>query len=103
MWYVETRNAGLYSSVRNEFPAPEELSNLIDSLKETGVKFRVYYTQYEYEGYYSRVSLINEDTLEELFVHDYTCFGHDGFAYWELEVYDDPQDPYTGKVIWTSK
>lgn len=89
MWYISTRNGGQYWNVRNERPASAELNRVINELTASGKKFRVYYTQYEYSGYSGYVSLINDETLDTIYVHHHISFGCDGDAYWKVCIIDE--------------
>lgn len=100
MWYISTRNGGQYWHVRNERPASAELNNVLEELTASGKKFRVYYTQYEYSGYSSYVNLINDETLDTIYVHRDICFGCDGNAYWEVCIIDED---YNETKVFTSR
>lgn len=89
MWYVSTRNGGQYWHIRNEYPASAELNRVLEDLTSSGKKFRVYYNEYEYSGYHGDVELINDETLDTIFVHHHISFGWDGNAYWEVYVIDE--------------
>lgn len=97
MWYKEFRNGGLYHMVGGEAPVPQEMSNLLDSLMSKGIKFRVYYTDFELDGYTNVLGLINDETLEEVYVYQRTCWGHCGEAYWRIKL-DDGQEVYNSKT-----
>ena len=89
MWYVSTRNGGQYWKVRNERPASAELNKVLEDLTASGKKFRVYYNEYEYSGYSGDVELINDDTLNTIYVHHHISFGWDGDAYWKVCIIDE--------------
>ena len=89
MWYISTRNGGRYWHIRNEKPVSVELNNVLEELTASGKKFRVYYNEYEYSGYHGDVSLINDDTLDTIYVHHHISFGWDGDAYWRVCVIDE--------------
>lgn len=89
MWYISTRNGGQYWKVRNERPASAELNKVLEDLTASGKKFRVYYNQYEYSGYSGSVELINDDTLDAIYVHHHVSFGWDGDAYWKVCIIDE--------------
>lgn len=89
MWYISTRNGGQYWRIRNERPASAELNNVLEELAASGKKFRVYYNEYEYSGYSGDVELINDDTLNTIYVHHHISFGWDGDAYWKVCIIDE--------------
>lgn len=89
MWYISTRNGGQYWKVRNERPASAELNKVLEDLTASGKKFRVYYNEYEYSGYSGDVELINDDTLNTIYVHHHISFGWDGDAYWKVCIIDE--------------
>lgn len=89
MWYISTRNGGQYWHIRNERPASAELNNVLEELTASGKKFRVYYNEYEYSGYSGSVKLINDDTLDTIYVHHHISFGWDGDAYWKVCIIDE--------------
>lgn len=89
MYYVSTRNGGQYWRVLNEYPAPAELNRVLEDLTSSEKKFRVYYNEYEYSGYSGDVSLINDETLDTIYVHHHISFGWDGNAYWRVCIIDE--------------
>ena len=89
MWYVSTRNGGQYWHIRNERPVSAELNNVLEELTASGKKFRVYFNEYEYSGYHGKVELINDDTLDTLYVRHHISFGWHGDAYWRVYVIDE--------------
>lgn len=89
MWYISTRNGGQYWRIRNEYPASAELNNVLEELAASGKRFRVYYNEYEYSGYSGDVELINDDTLNTIYVHHHISFGWDGDAYWKVCIIDE--------------
>ena len=89
MWYISTRNGGQYWRIHNEYPASAELNNVLEELSASGKKFRVYYNEYEYSGYHGKVELINDDTLDTLYVRHHISFGWHGDAYWRVYVIDE--------------
>lgn len=64
------------------------MSALLDRLVSRGIEFYVKYIEFEYNGYSSRVSLINDESLKELHVHHDIAWGHSGKDYWQVECYD---------------
>lgn len=99
MWYIETRNGGRYTHVGSEYLAPKELQSILDCMTKQGLKPYVHYVEYEYNGYSSRVSIINDETLEEVFVHHHIVWEHSGTSYFQVRIWEN----YDEAVLWDSR
>jgi len=63
------KNGGLYSHIHNEAPLRSDVAETIRTLQKAGEKFYVYCWDSEYEGYCSSMGIIDDETLEEVFVY----------------------------------
>lgn len=80
-----TRNGGLYRDVYREMPLREDVANAIRELRAQGKKFYVHCWESEYECYHSDMGIIDDETLEEIFVH-YSHGQAFGPTSWRIEV-----------------
>lgn len=83
MWYLSTANAGQWHWVKSEHPIKKEYSDILDEfIKEKGItKVIVSYTT---DCYFSKCELINDETLETIYVDAYYHVYGNG----ELHAYD---------------
>lgn len=85
MLILWSKNAGMYSHICNEMPLRKDVANAIESLQQQGKKFRVHCWDSMYEGYCSRMGIINNETLEEIYVY-YDCGQAFGSRKWWIDV-----------------
>lgn len=99
MWYIDASNGGCYSYIKNEYPAPEEMNFILNLLTLLGVEFRVNLWESEYFFYHSEVELINDETLETIYVHHQIGRSLYHQSEWWIEVEEENYRTFT---IWSS-
>ena len=78
MWLFETINGGCYRHIRSNWEPSKEFENIINWYRFNGIQFRVYFHEYEYQGWYHDVYLINDETLDEIYVDHHIAWEHNG-------------------------
>lgn len=95
MLILWSNNAGLYSHIHNESPLREDVAKAIKELQTQGKKFFVHCWDSMYEGYCSDMGIIDDETLEEIYVH-YDFGQAFGPRKWWIEVCSVWQEEYPG-------
>lgn len=97
MWYMSGCNGGLYHWVKWEYPVPE-ITKVIEYLRSINVKFKVECLETEH-GYSGEMMLINDETLETIYVDRYI---HGHYEHW-TRVCADFEDTYNYVPVWISQ
>lgn len=88
MLILWTKNGGCYSHIHSERPLREDVANAIRELQAQGRKFYVHCWDSTYEGYCSDMGIIDDETLEEIYIH-YSYGQAMGCRNWWIEVCSD--------------
>lgn len=93
MLMLWSNNGGCYSHIHHERPLRKDVADAIRDLQLRGKKFSVHCWDSEYEGYCSRMGIIDDETLEEIYV-DYSHGQAFGQRKWWIEVGAEYEEEY---------
>lgn len=95
MLLLWSKNGGRYKHIHSERPLREDVAKAIRQLQAEGREFAVNCWDSDYEGYYSCMGIIDDETLQEIYVH-YDHGQAFGSRKWWINVWPVYQEEYPG-------